>query len=941
MKKLIFCGILISVLSTSLYAQREAAIWYFGDGAGLDFNSGAPVALTNGQLVTEEGCSSISDKNGNLLFYTDGSKVYDKTHQVMPNGIGLWGNESSTQSAIIVPKPKNPYIYYIFTVDQPLPVYPSGIKSSLDPPPNHGLNYSQVDMRLNNGLGDIVNTEKNIHLITYNPNDSEELKYQCSEKVTAVQHGDGISFWVITHFINNFYSFKISPRGVDKTPIKTTTSLNIPLGGYQPDPTTVSYVTATANAIGYLKASPNGKKIAIANTASRRINEKNPKTNLPVYNTGNVVLFDFNSANGTVSNEVTLLTKANPYGVEFSSKTKKLYVTTNKYKPDGTTPDGSLLLQYNLNSSNIPASELIIDNSTYNAGALQLAIDEKIYRAGYLHPAEGSNKLSVINNPDLDGTSSNYRQNAIDLKVRLSRLGLPPFITSLFLFTFEYEFNCLGDSTHFSINTAEAIDSVVWDFGDGTSSTDKDAYHIYAAIGDYKVTLIKTVNGEIKDPIEKTITIYEIPKIIATPYKLTQCDAQDSNSTDGFATFNLQLADNPIALGNNDYDIFYYKNIQDAHDDISNINSLNNLYRNTTLDETVFAKVTQPGSSCYTVTEVILHANKNYTLLPEPLHECEVEAGKAIFNLDRKKNDISLEFNLPSDVRLYFYATQNDSFNGTNEVTPMYESNTSTLYIRAENNDGCYGIGKFELVVDPIPNLTQLENITLCEGENPSVELDSDIQFPELKSNYEYLWSTNEETSSIIVSKEGQYTATITNNNGCSTTRTFIVTKSYLAKLNNIIIKDLNTNNNVTVDLENPNNYRYMINYQNGTTTGFQDSNLFEYVPGGIHELIVENKDGCGSVNKSIVILEAPSFFTPNNDGYNDTWNLKGIDVTLHKNTRLYIYDRYGKFIKQLNPLGLGWDGMYHKLPLPSDDYWFTLFLEDGREAKGHFSLKR
>ena len=90
--------------------------------AGLDFNSGSPVALTNGQLNTTEGCTTISDKNGNLLFYTDGSVVYDKSHQVMPNGYGLLGHYSSTQSAIIVPKPNNPNLYYIFTVDQPLPV---------------------------------------------------------------------------------------------------------------------------------------------------------------------------------------------------------------------------------------------------------------------------------------------------------------------------------------------------------------------------------------------------------------------------------------------------------------------------------------------------------------------------------------------------------------------------------------------------------------------------------------------------------------------------------------------------------------------------------------------------------------------------------------------------------------------------------------------------
>jgi hypothetical protein len=83
------------------------------------------------------------------------------------------------------------------------------------------------------------------------------------------------------------------------------------------------------------------------------------------------------------------------------------------------------------------------DFTLYISGALQLAIDEKIYRAGYLASDYGSNRLSVINNPELDGTNCNYIQNAIDLKTGIVKQGLPPFITSLFLYTFQYEFNCL------------------------------------------------------------------------------------------------------------------------------------------------------------------------------------------------------------------------------------------------------------------------------------------------------------------------------------------------------------------------------------------------------------------------------------------------------------------------------------------------------------------
>ncbi len=106
-------------INTSVYAQLEASNWYFGFNAGLRFDpvSNTVTPLVNGQLSTNEGCASISDAQGNLLFYTDGITVYDRNHGVMQNGNGLLGDPSSTQSAIIIPKPQDSDIYYIFTVD--------------------------------------------------------------------------------------------------------------------------------------------------------------------------------------------------------------------------------------------------------------------------------------------------------------------------------------------------------------------------------------------------------------------------------------------------------------------------------------------------------------------------------------------------------------------------------------------------------------------------------------------------------------------------------------------------------------------------------------------------------------------------------------------------------------------------------------------------------
>jgi hypothetical protein len=120
-------------------AQKQANIWYFGNRAGLDFNSGVPVALTNGAMDAFEGTASMADENGQLLLYTDGSTVWNKQHQVMRNGTGLMGHANSAQACLIIPNPGNKNLYYIFTTDA-------------NGGPN-GLRYSTVDLTKEGGLG--------------------------------------------------------------------------------------------------------------------------------------------------------------------------------------------------------------------------------------------------------------------------------------------------------------------------------------------------------------------------------------------------------------------------------------------------------------------------------------------------------------------------------------------------------------------------------------------------------------------------------------------------------------------------------------------------------------------------------------------------------------------------------------------------------------------
>ena len=121
----------------------------------------------------------------------------------------------------------------------------------------------------------------------------------------------------------------------------------------------------------------------------------------------------------------------------------------------------------------------------------------------------------------------------------------------------------------------------------------------------------------------------------------------------------------------------------------------------------------------------------------------------------------------------------------------------------------------------------------------------------------------------------------------------------------------------------------------------FQESNVFTGVSAGEHVITVIDSQGCTYLQETVLVIDYPNFFTPNGDGYNDTWNIIGLN---QPEAKLYVFDRYGKLIKQLSTTGPGWDGTYNGEQLPSTDYWFSLeYLENGvaKEFKAHFALKR
>jgi len=907
MRRIIFIFLLFLSVTHFSFAQREASRWYFGNKAGLDFNSGGPVALTDGKLSTHEGCSTISDQNGNLLFYSDGINVWDKTHRLMPNGTGLFGHESSTQSAIIVPKAGSKIQYYIFTVDEPDPEVAN----------NRGLNYTLVDLSLNNGFGDVVSSEKNVHLITYNQNDTSESQLKCSEKITAVAHNDENSIWVITHFKSSFYSFRVDASGVNPNPVVSATNTAVPVGGYK------------QNGIGYLKVSPDGTKIGIAHSQTSVSSEVGPKTQSK--QTGKVLLYDFDTTTGTVSNELSLLSQKIPYGLEFSAKSTKLYTTVNNYANDGS-PEGSSLFQFDLSAGDIVSSRAEIVTSAHVAGALQLGIDTKIYRAGYPISGSGSS-LSVINNPEAKGTACNYSANTISLSGQFTELGLPPFVQSFFILKFEYKNVCLGDATEFTILDDDPVKTVEWDFGDGHTSNELSPVHNYDGPGEYIVSLTKFFAGLPSDPITKSLTIFEAPLVPSNLVEYYQCS--DDNDTDGLGTFNLHLINPTVSLDTDQViNVFYYHERASAEQDTFNTNFLPYTYSNTVADEILIAKVYNPISACYSLAEVELKIKPTIFLEGSILYGCDLGNGQGAFYLDHQRQAIINEFNLPSESSIKFYPNKNSALLGTENYLPeVYTSGSDVIHIRVDNNNICYGTGEFQIALSSF-ELEEREERLLCGGDSTESLMLSSVDNPNDGNEYSFEWSNGLTTSTIEVNEPGTYTVMVTNNIGCTKERTIEVIQAITPEIKSIEA----SNDTVIVTVVENGDYEYAI----GTSEGpYQDSNTFNNVLTGVVTVYVRNKNGCGLTSGEVSVVAYPKFFTPNGDDVNDYWQLDGFNAEFEPESPIYIFDRFGRLLVQVDPISSGWDGTYNGKELASSDYWFRVTLSGGRLLKGHFALKR
>ena len=662
-----------------LYAQGETSNWYFGNGAGITFNNdGTVTPLTGGRINTFEGCTSISDAIGNLLLYTDGITVYDRTHNVMQNGNGLFGDPSSTQSAIVVQKPQDPNILYIFTVDT----------STFEEDPDRGLSYSEVDMTLNGGNGAI--TQKNVNLLT-----------DCSEKITAViKDCSDESIWVVTlgfenvgdDAFNTYHAFEVSTAGVNTTSVKSTfPNLDIQ------DPR------------GYLKFSADGKKLASANMAF------------------GLFLYDFNTTTGVVSNqEQVSVTAPNkiPYGLEFSPNQRFLYVHTSNNLP-ALEEEGhsSSLLQFDLTAPNVSTSEIEIDRRSIYRGALQLGQNGKIYRTIAENYVTGTSFLGVIENPNELGNAANYNHNAVNLISGRATQGLPPFIQSYFDRVAIIKNSdgsestsgiiCQGEDFSFE---ADLVPNAAYHWekdGNPLSNSGNSLTVSNANVSDagrYSLSIVP--NDPSQCPIigEAFISVNPLPT--APTLNLAQCDVVLNGIPDGTTPFNLEQS-----IFDDSLNYTFFESLADLNAGNAITNPVG--YVNTTPFNQTIHYLIEDSNGCLNsgelhleVRSIILDPNDEKTF-----YACELDPEnpvlEGVFDLDHIQ---ALEYP-NSDVS--FYPTVEDAILELNRISGNYLSSASTIYTRLESNNECEDIDAINLVVNPTPYIDFPEEIPWCTDGPP------------------------------------------------------------------------------------------------------------------------------------------------------------------------------------------------------------------------------
>jgi|GEM_PF-1085968 len=480
MKKLLFITGLILCTST-IYAQKEALTWYFGNRARLNFHAGGnfPQPFFGSAMIARQGCISMSDKiYGQPIFYSNGENVWHSGDAPMPNGAGINGSALSLQPGISFPVPGTTSQYYLFTTGNAL---------------NKGAYYSVIDMSLNSGIGDIVPDKKNIRIPGID---------SCQRVIMATRHANNSWYWVIFRSVgerNQLYAYKVTEKGVSSVPVKSE-----------------CFTSHGTNDYAMSKFSPTGDLYVYT---SDNWTTEQKKT---------YELYTFNSVTGVFTQ--TLMFKGLPdkpeiydlqhrsNGIEFSPDGKYLYTTVMALDPGPPQTPKQAVNQFDMSKTG--DYDIFMDGmrNLHQKDIIDQYCGMQLARDGRIYIAQEENKnnkvLSRIFYPNKYNTDCDFRDSEVPLSGMMeSTFGLPTYVPSI-LGRFDWTNICLPDTTQFKSTFHPQPISVEWDFGDGSPVvTGFNPKHKFQNPGVYTVKATATYPREEIEVFAKKVFISSKPVI--------------------------------------------------------------------------------------------------------------------------------------------------------------------------------------------------------------------------------------------------------------------------------------------------------------------------------------------------------------------------------------------------------------------------------------------
>ena len=503
--------------------------------------------------------------------------------------------------------------------------------------------------------------------------------------------------------------------------------------------------------------------------------------------------------------------------------------------------------------------------------------------------------------------------------------------------------------------------------------------------------------------VEKRPVIYDVLDASGTQPNdvLLLCDEQIT--LDGYSIFDTSTLQDLLLGNTTDPSVLPYQDISTFDIEYSYIDDSGNLITSNTLPATTNLTnqkidvtltnnvgVTAPFVSSSSVSFQVFETPTPFSDIV--LEECDDtqsgtdDDGKTVFSIDidKFKENLFIDPLNPTSAPVQDYLNFEYSFSlyDKNDLLISGPSTTLNTTITAENGDyiivdisnpiseafgkTCVNSTKIDFVVNPLPSFDIDDETIVCLNPLPDNPIEigtSNWNGSNDSSIYNYSWSRtdlngivdssyNETTETIKVDKGGIYEVIVEDIlTKCIRTKSIKVTESEIAKisLDDITIEDLKNDNTNSISIDTLNlgigDYEFSLDDPFGS---YQDEPKFESVKPGIHTIYIRDKNsyytfdyGCGIAQIDVSVIGYKKYFTPNGDGINETWKVLGIRSDFNANSKVYIFDRFGKLLKELDPLTDGWDGTYLGKPMPATDYWFRTYLEDGREFKGHFSLIR